>query len=242
MRKFKLLIFCLLLISTNSLAQTNNFGLNQIDFFKNEISENVTADELFNQTHNDNDQIENLWVEPIIQQDGSTAQYTPPKEVKDFLEDPNEETGKVYLQWSMKRLDKLAKAENILRKLTTDTGSLTYNRSPLYPYNTVKSDIRYIAFFLLKDCPYCEQQKTIIKDVLTNRPDIKVDVFVRGYTEKDIRQLPFGTKHDNDLSKSLGFSKFPTTLIVDDKGNRSLVGGVLSEQFTYNILSKKSDK
>jgi hypothetical protein len=48
------------------------------------------------------------WVEPG---------YRPPQVVMDLLDDPNEQTALQYLRWHRDRLEKLARAQEILQKV-----------------------------------------------------------------------------------------------------------------------------
>jgi len=222
-------------------AQVNIFGFTQVDFFISEehfdlIQEVGQEKQTVLRQDDEANEIENLWTEPLIQPDGSTVNYTPPKIVTDFLDNPNEKTGQAYLNWNNERILKLSKAQIVLRSLSSNLISSYYsNLSPRPDNLSIKTDIKYMGFFLLKGCPYCETQKGIISNLIKNRPDIKIDVFVKGYTSQDIKILPFPAKVDNGYSRSLGFNKFPTTLIINQNGQQSLVAGVLSNQLISSL-------
>ena len=49
-----------------------------------------------------------VWVEPG---------YRPPQVVIDLLDDPNEQTAHRYLRWHRERLEKVARAQEVLEKL-----------------------------------------------------------------------------------------------------------------------------
>lgn len=49
------------------------------------------------------------WVEPG---------YHPPQVVMDLLDDPNEQTALAYLRWQRERFEKIARAQQVLDKVT----------------------------------------------------------------------------------------------------------------------------
>ena len=61
---------------------------------------------------------ESIFAEPIRLPDGRVTVYVPPKAVLDFLETPDEESGKAYLAWQRARMEKLSRAAEILARLT----------------------------------------------------------------------------------------------------------------------------
>ncbi len=204
-------------------ANTESWTPLQTSTVQNEESKNVSAQD-------------NLWVEPMVTPDGKISVYTPPKEVKNFLDNPTEETGKAYLDWSMKRLDKITKAGDILQSLTFQLMDNKFDYGKAYSSDVDFKNIKYMAFFLLKGCPYCVEQIKNIARLKEKRPELNIDVFVKNYTRDDFAQLPFTAKPNNDLSDSLGFNKFPTTLIEDNQGKKSLIPGVLSEEILNLVL------
>ncbi len=246
MKKLIILSALFLWVSFKGWAEEKNyFDLSPVDFFgknshllpKNLSSESKIEANILNQDLNSTGPSD-LWGEPMISKDGKITMYTPPKEVKDFLDNPTEETGKNYLDWSLKRLEKLKKAETILQKLNQDLVNDKFNYGKVYSSEISTKDIEYMAFFLIKGCPYCAAQIGNIIKLKEQRPEIKIDVYVRNYTQDDMAALPFPAKPDNDMSVSLGFNKFPTTLVSDKDGKRSLIAGVLSPEMMADLTHK----
>ncbi len=241
-----LILILLTLVGNQAIAEDKNFfDLSPVKFFDSkkvldtEPPQNSQASKepLIPQQEEPN----NLWSEPMIGPDGKVSVYTPPTEVKTFLDNPTEESGKAYLEWSIKRINKLKKAETILKKLSQDLLNNKFEYSETYSQKLNLDNVNYIAFFLLKGCPYCAEQIKNILILKKQRPELKIEVFVKNYDSIEIKKLPFTAKDDNDLSSYLGFNKFPTTLFADKEGNRELIGGVLGAD-VINKLITSSEK
>lgn len=246
MNKPIILSTLIVFVALNGWAEEkNSFDLGPVDFFgkdfylipKDSFAASQDETNAKNQDVSSSDSSD-LWVEPMISKDGKITMYTPPKEVKDFLDNPTEETGKNYLDWSLKRLEKLKKAETILQKLNQDLVNNKFNYRETYASEILTKDIQYMAFFLIKGCPYCAQQIGNIIKLKEQRPEIKIDVYVRNYTQDDIVTLPFPAKPDNNMSISLGFNKYPTTLVSDKDGKRALIAGILSLEMMADLTHK----
>lgn len=242
MKRFGVFLLFLMIISRAEAETKTPFDLSPVNFWEEKKVRNETGMPLQVQAVKTEDQNtvttpENLWTEPMVTPDGKISIYTPPIEVKNFLDNPTEETGKVYLDWSMKRLDKITRAGEILQTLTQQLMDNKFDYVKTYSPDVDLKNVKYMAFFLLKGCPYCAEQIKNIKKLKERRPDLNIDVFVKNYTHEDFAQLPFTAKPNNDLSDSLGFNKFPTTLVEDSQGKKSLIPGVLSED-NLNLVLK----
>ena len=64
--------------------------------------------------------IEDEWAEPIVDPQGKISIYVPPKEVRDFLENPDSTNAKSYLGWNIRRLKKLSIAQEQLAKAAVE--------------------------------------------------------------------------------------------------------------------------
>ena len=62
------------------------------------------------------EQQESQWAEPIVDPSGKVTIYVPPKEVRDFLDKPDPENAKAYLNWNMSRIKKFIIAQQLLEK------------------------------------------------------------------------------------------------------------------------------
>jgi len=256
MKKNIVLIILIFSGVTNGYAQESLFGLTKIDFF-NPDTPTTQMRETPQYTQIDNSpqgkevagEQQNVWSEPIVGPGGNSVYYTPPKQVVAFLDNPSEENAKDYLQWNMNRMGKIQQAQNMLKKVTLEMGvtpqvAMTEKKSiknvPKSVSKRWTSGQNYIAFFLLKGCPYCEQQKQIISKLKETRSDLRIEVFVKGYSNSEIQGLPFKAISDHGISQSLGFSRYPTTLMVNKYGKKALVPGVLSDALITEFLRGQS--
>jgi len=86
---------------------SGSYGFSQIEYFSAGAKEKnpgslFTADQ--------------LWSEIKYSADGSAAIYRPPEVVINFLEQPNTENAKHYIQWNTARLEKIAQAQKVLQQ------------------------------------------------------------------------------------------------------------------------------
>ena len=56
------------------------------------------------------------WAEPVIGPSGRVSIYVPPPEVRDFLEKPDSENAKAYLEWNSKRIKNSSSHRNCSQK------------------------------------------------------------------------------------------------------------------------------
>ncbi|MBF0593714.1 MAG: hypothetical protein HQL22_01955 [Candidatus Omnitrophica bacterium] len=84
------------------------YGFSSVDYFVGHTSANhagkrFTADD--------------LWSQVRSLSGGGTETVRPPLPVMDFLETPNPETGRQYLEWNRQRLEKIMQAQKVLESL-----------------------------------------------------------------------------------------------------------------------------
>ena len=116
---------------------------------------------------------DSLWTEPILGPDGRWQVYTPPREVVDFLESPNRETGERYLAWQRERMSRLRTAVEVLKEIQTEPPS-----SVLY-------------YFSKPGCPYCvEQDRVLAAAELSRVPLIRVEPNSPLWTRYAVRVTP----------------------------------------------------
>ena len=89
------------------------FQYDRIDFFERiDTQEKVSQSE----TKQSPETIVDEWAEPIISPSGRVSIYMPPKEVRDFLENPEPQNAKAYLAWNLRRIKKFILAQELLTK------------------------------------------------------------------------------------------------------------------------------
>ena len=163
-------------------------------------------------------QVESLWAEPIRLPDGRMTTYVPPKQVLAFLENPTEESGLAYLAWQKERMAKIARASEILARLSdrlrAETAAATESRPepPLHggppeqgpigePEERVKgtgagavarSVPEELLYFKREGCPHCRHEDAEIEALKTERPALKVKILSWG--KKRISGRPTASK------------------------------------------------
>ena len=131
-------VILMLVILLSYLAIANAEGIFQydrVDFFERQEFQRKTA--VLQEPDSHPETIEDEWAEPIVSPSGKVSIYLPPKKVRDFLDNPNPENAKGYLEWNLKRINKLTLSQRLLseeaRKLgyVQDTVEAT-NEAHLY--------------------------------------------------------------------------------------------------------------
>jgi len=123
------ILLLLTVLSHSSVAQARGvFEYDRIDFF-----EAAKALEYSDQVENKQSPeiIVDEWAEPVISQSGKLSIYLPPKEVRDFLDKPDAENAKAYLQWNLKRVKKFVVAQGLLAKEAKELGFMKEAKSLL---------------------------------------------------------------------------------------------------------------
>ena len=108
---FVLIFSTLLFVDSPASAVFESYGFSHIDYFDanltgNEPHDLFSTDDLWNETHDSSE--------------GATEIYRPPKVVVQFLEQPNEENARKYIQWNTLRMDKIIRAQKILEQISSN--------------------------------------------------------------------------------------------------------------------------
>ncbi len=209
--------FCLINTYAESL-----FEYERIDFFgrlklqeKSSQAENTQSSEA----------IVDEWAEPIISSSGRISIYLPPKEVRNFLENPDSENAKAYLQWNSRRIKKFIAAQEALRKETEEMETMNEFKNHPDLTNKNKTKANYLFYFMRKSCPYCAKETPIIEDIYLNYPEIKVEAFAKGYSDQELSRFRFPVMQDNGMSRLLKLTSYPAMAIFNKKKERFLLTG-----------------
>ena len=225
------------------LAAANAQGLFQydrVDFF-----ENVDTQEKANQTvsKENPETIQDEWAEPIISSSGKVSVYVPPKEVRDFLEKPDPQNAKAYLEWNLKRIQRFILAQELLTKeakeleFAKETKTLTENNPSSFSttgsMDNIKSGVNYLFYFMLKGCPVCEKEAQVIEDIYLNHPEIKIEVFAKGFSDWELEEFRFSARQDNGMSSLFKVNSYPSIAVFNKKKQRYFLSGFVDKD---NIL------
>ena len=237
---------CLILMFTiflSCLAIANADGLFQydrIDFFERKEAQIKTTVPQEADSHPKT--IESEWAEPITSPSGKVSIYLPPKEVRDFLDDPNPENAKGYLEWNLKRINKLTLSQRLLSDealklgFVQDTRDLTNTTAAYDSGGDFKVKGNYLLYFMLKGCPACAKESKIIADISLRYPEIKIWAFGKGFSDKELMKFKFQAWQEDGLSSRFNINTYPTIVVVNKTGKKRIFSGYVGEDKILSLF------
>ena len=182
--------------------------------------------------------VESEWAEPIISPSGNVSIYVPPKEVRDFLDKPDPENAKAYLEWNIKRIKKFITAQQLLEKEAKGMGLDKDSKNLASPaslpdgdslVNNARLQGNHLFYFMLKGCPACKEESRIVEGIYLMHPEIKVEAFADGFSEAELKDFIFPVRQDNGVSQYLKINAYPTILVFNEKKERYLISGYVDK-------------
>jgi len=220
------------MIFLSHLAVTNAGGVfqyNRIDFFGSMEAQEELAQR---ETKQSPEIIVDEWAEPVISPSGKMSVYVPPKEVRDFLEKPDPENAKGYLTWNFKRIKKFILAQELLAKEAKELEVMKESKSSIKSDSSVsikdsKSGASYLFYFMLKGCPTCERESEIIEDIYLNHPEIRIEAFAKGFSDRELDEFRFPARQDNGMSSLFKVNSYPSIAVFNKKKQRYFISGAM---------------
>jgi len=218
------------------------FRYERIDFFQDIETqiEPVTA-----QTNNSSEVIQEEWAEPIITPSGKVTIYVPPKEVRDFLDKPDPENAKAYLQWNLKRIKKFILAQELLRKEAKELEVMKKTKGLLEPDSSsglrdsisdTKPGLSYLFYFMLKGCPTCEKESRVIEDIYLNYPEVRIEAFAKGFSDRELENFSFSARQGNGMSSLFKVESYPAIAVFNKKNKRYFLSGFVDKERILKLL------
>ena len=212
------------------------FEYERIDFF-----ERIDTQEKVNQAETKQlpETIIDEWAEPIISPSGRVSIYVPPKEVRDFLEKPDPENAKAYLAWNLRRIKKFILAQELLTKEAKELEVMKESKSLLEPNSSVglkgssghaRPGVSYLFYFMLKGCPVCEREARVIEDIYLNYPEIRVEAFAKGFSDRELEEYRFPVRQDNGMSSLFKITSYPSIAVFNRKNQRYFLPGFIDKE------------
>jgi hypothetical protein len=212
------------------------FQYKRIDFFKNVDTQENARQTASNETP---EIIVDDWAEPIINPSGRISIYLPPKEVRDFLDNPDSQNAKAYLEWNSRRIKKFIAARDVLRKEAKEIETMKETKSSAEP-KTVdnhagsvsdnKPRANYLFYFMRKGCGFCAKQTPIIEDIYLNHPEIEIEAFAKGFSNKELSRFKFPVMQDSGMSRLLKITSYPAMAIFNKRKERYLLTGFTEKE------------
>lgn len=241
MRLFILMF--IIFLSHLALAKAETvFRYERIDFFQDIVTQKEPE---IAQANNSSEAIQEEWAEPIISPSGKVTIYVPPKEVRDFLDKPDPASAKAYLQWNLKRIKKFILAQELLRKEAKELEVMKETKSLLEPEssetfkdsgNDTKTGTGYLFYFMLKGCPTCEKESRVIEDIYLNHPEIRIEAFAKGFSDRELENLRFSARQDNGMSSLFKVKSYPAIAVFNKRNKRYFLSGLMDKDRILNLF------
>ncbi len=221
MRLF-ILIF-IIFLSPLAIANSGSiFDYQRIDFFgKKEIEKQPLPREI-NQAP---ETLVDDWAEPIVSPSGKVSVYLPPKEVRAFLESPDQEKAKAYLEWNVNRLRKLSLAQEELSRAATELSYAGGISNLSQRDSKFKAGENYLLYFMLKDCPACVKQLKVVEDIYRHYPQIGIQGSGNGFSDEEMRKFVFPVSADAGLSELFKITTYPSIAVFNKKNEKYILSG-----------------
>jgi len=239
----RIILMFMIFLSHLAIAYAQNIFQNErIDFFgRKEVQEELYPAE----TNQSPEIITDEWAEPIISPSGRISIYVPPKEVRDFLEEPNPENAKAYLAWSLKRIKKFILAQELLRKEAKELEVMKETKGLLEPNSSAgfrdtnsntQAAASYLFYFMLKGCPSCEKESRVIEDIYLNHPEIRIEAFAKGFSDRELENFRFSARQDNGMSSLFKVESYPAIAVFNKKNKRYFLSGFVDKENILRLL------
>ena len=218
------------------------FRYERIDFFQEIETQKEPA---IAQTNTSSEVIQEEWAEPIISPSGKVTIYIPPKEVRDFLDKPDPENAKAYLAWNLKRIKKFILAQELLRKEAKELEVMKETKGLLEPDSSAgfrdinsntKADVSYLFYFMLKGCPSCEKESRVIEDIYLNHPEIRVEAFAKGFSDRELENFRFSAREDSGMSSLFKVESYPSIAVFNKRNKRYFLSGFVDKENILKLL------
>jgi len=221
--KLLILMFIIFLAHLTAANAESFFQYERVDFFQEiETQEKLAPSE----TKLPPETITDEWAEPIVSPSGKVSIYLPPQEVRDFLEKPDPGNAKAYLAWNLKRIKKFTLAQELLAK---EANSL-FEPDSSDSIKDFKSGVSYLFYFMLKGCPACERESKIIDDIYLNHPEIRIEAFAKGFSDRELEEFRFSARQDNGMSSLFKVNSYPSIAVFNKNKQRYFLSGFIDKE------------
>jgi len=255
-RKTTLILICLSCIIwiETCFAQDDDILTKPIDYFgdkEKEVKEKGEQEKLKKlQAKKEGKKIvEDPWVVPITQPDGTIRYHRPPQVVIDFLDNPNEKTVGKYLEWNRKRIEKYLKASEVLQKHSAKKGIVkpyystsgqVYDLKEIKKYGSVEKYISEtgglkIVYFTRPDCPHCKVQSSELVKFLKNHKNVSIQGISLGKAEGS---YSFPMSQDKGEGSAYNVDYWPTLLFVFPDGKTYRLEGAVTAVKLEKLLDE----
>ncbi len=189
--------------------------------------------------------IQEEWAEPVVSPSGKVTIYVPPKEVRDFLDKPDPENARAYLEWNLKRIKKFILAQELLRKEAKELEVMKETKNLLEPKSNdtfkdssddARTGIGYLFYFMLRGCPTCEKESKVIEDIYLNHPEIRIEAFAKGFEDRELENFRFSARQDNGMSGLFKVESYPAIAVFNKRNKRYFLSGFMDKDKILSLF------
>ena len=165
--------------------------------------------------------------------------------MKDFLDKPDPENARAYLEWNTKRIQKFIIAQQLLEKEVKGMG-LNKDKNDLTPIaslpdgaslvNNTGDSRNHLFYFMLKGCPACLEESKVMEDIYLNHPEIKIEAFADGFSDVELKDFIFPVRQDNGVSQYFKINAYPTILVFNEKKERYFISGYVDKDKVLELF------
>jgi hypothetical protein len=122
-----------------------------------------------------------------------------------------------------------------LAKEAKEFGYMEGAKSLLEPGSSVgikdlKSRVSYLFYFMLKGCHACEKESKIIEDIYLNHPEIRIEAFAKGFSDRELEEFRFPARQDNGMSSLFKINSYPSIAVFNKKKQRYFLSRFMDEE------------
>ena len=94
----------------------------------------------------------------------------------------------------------------------------------------LKPGVSYLFYFMLKGCPTCEKESKIIEDIYLNHPEIRIEAFAKGFSDRELEEFRFPARQDNGMSSLFKINSYPSIAVFNKKKQRYFLSRFMDEE------------
>lgn len=99
-----------------------------------------------------------------------------------------------------------------------------------------KTEVSYLFYFMLKGCPTCEKESRVIEDIYLNYPEVRIEAFAKGFSDRELENFRFSARQDNGMSSLFKVDSYPAIAVFNKKNKRYFLSGFVEKEKILKLL------
>ena len=87
-----------------------------------------------------------------------------------------------------------------------------------------------------KGCPACEKESRVIEDLYLNHPEIRVEAFAKGFSDRELEGFRFPVRQDNGMSSLFKVNSYPSIAVFNKKKQKYFLSGFVDKDRILKLL------